>query len=230
MPRRERATPSGPAKSCSSHQTAGVSSRTSTPSASHSCRRSPATSASGSRVRWATLCGSRARNAASAPSSITSYGGAVTASVGRAYRTARNGRTSATARAYTHAVATISELVEDRTVDGVYAFASRRRLTTRGGKPISRSSSSTRAGGSRGGSGTTSSSSIDGSRKATRCGCSAVSSDSTDVSSSRCGRSRRRTQTRPCSRRRSAATWTSSRGSSSSSQRRSPTRARRGPR
>jgi 3'-5' exoribonuclease len=32
-------------------------------------------------------------------------------------------------------VATISELVEDRTVDGVYAVASKRRLTTRGGKP-----------------------------------------------------------------------------------------------
>jgi 3'-5' exoribonuclease len=32
-------------------------------------------------------------------------------------------------------VATIAELVEDRTVDGVYAVARKRRLTTRGGKP-----------------------------------------------------------------------------------------------
>ena len=59
----------------------------------------------------------------------------MTAALGRAYRTARNGRTSATARAYTHPVATIAELVEDRTVDGVYAVARKRRLTTRKGKP-----------------------------------------------------------------------------------------------
>ena len=32
-------------------------------------------------------------------------------------------------------MATIAELVEDRTVDGVYAVARKRRLTTRGGKP-----------------------------------------------------------------------------------------------
>jgi 3'-5' exoribonuclease len=32
-------------------------------------------------------------------------------------------------------VATIAELVEDRTVDGIYAVARKRRLTTRGGKP-----------------------------------------------------------------------------------------------
>jgi 3'-5' exoribonuclease len=32
-------------------------------------------------------------------------------------------------------VATIAELIEDRTVDGVYAVARKRRLTTRGGKP-----------------------------------------------------------------------------------------------
>ena len=55
--------------------------------------------------------------------------------LGRAYRTARNGRTSATGRAYTHAVATIAELVEDRTVDAVFAVARKRRLTTRAGKP-----------------------------------------------------------------------------------------------
>ena len=59
----------------------------------------------------------------------------MTSALGRAYRTARNGRTSATVRAYTHAVATIAELVEDRTVDGVFAVARKRRLTTRGGKP-----------------------------------------------------------------------------------------------
>src|SRR4029079_16582136 len=133
--RRRRATPSGPTKSCSSHHTAGLSSRARTPSASHSRRRAPATAASGSEVRYATLCGSLASSAARSSSAITSYGGAVTASVGRAYRTARNGRTSATARAYTHAVATIAELVEDRTVEGVYAVARKRRLTTRGGKP-----------------------------------------------------------------------------------------------
>jgi len=32
-------------------------------------------------------------------------------------------------------VATIAELVEDRTVDAVFAVARKRRLTTRGGKP-----------------------------------------------------------------------------------------------
>ena len=104
--------------------------RRATPADARRRRRRPA------RASGARRCAGRARAARPRSSSaITSYGGAVTASVGRAYRTARNGRTSATARAYTHAVATIAELVEDRTVDGVYAVARKRRLTTRGGKP-----------------------------------------------------------------------------------------------
>ena len=59
----------------------------------------------------------------------------MTSGLGSAYLTARNGRTSATRRAYTHPVPTIAELSEDRTVDGVFAVARKRRLTTRKGKP-----------------------------------------------------------------------------------------------
>ena len=54
------------------------------PSASHCRYRSPARRSSGSSVRCTTLCGSRARNSSSVASSITSYGGAVSAGLGRA--------------------------------------------------------------------------------------------------------------------------------------------------
>src|SRR5262245_13445610 len=135
MPSRIRTMPSGPVASCSIHHTAGSSSRTSVPSPSQLPSRAAAADSSGSSVSRTTLWGSRAASTARPASSITSYGGAVTAALGRAYRTARNGRTSATVRAYTQPVATIAELVEDRTVDAVFAVARKRRLTTRGGKP-----------------------------------------------------------------------------------------------
>src|SRR5919199_318341 len=69
---------------------------------------------------------------------MTSYGGATRSSSGPAfassYRSARNGRTSAT-NVKLPSVSAIADLAEDRVVEAVYAVARKRRLQTRAGGP-----------------------------------------------------------------------------------------------
>src|SRR5919199_5469560 len=69
---------------------------------------------------------------------MTSYGGATRSSSGPAfassYRSARNGRTSAT-DVKLPSVSAIADLAEDRVVEAVYAVARKRRLQTRAGRP-----------------------------------------------------------------------------------------------
>src|SRR5206468_1183017 len=69
---------------------------------------------------------------------MTSYGGATRSSSGPArspYRSARKGRTSATAGPYRRLarMSVVADLAENRVVDGIYAVLKKEKLRTRGG-------------------------------------------------------------------------------------------------